>query len=507
MNLKHLPILFAVAANTLTTLGQQALTPTEASLLRTLIRDTTSTLTAYLPPAYRFGLEPLPDGRLILVKNGPFTRLLLEGTHRVYTIDTSNRQPRLTRIDATLFQGDNHNPIALRRKDTLMQYGGKGRFTQRDFFIRYREANRDWERYPNHGRNLQNAWTPYQYDPASDALFLIGSRDIDHGDLSTAVRDSVFRFDFPTRQWTSLGKRSDSLPLHPFEQDIAHQTVTTPIGTLIRIGPDLLLIDIPGNRWRQIPSGQWIHPAHTTDTYPSPDLLLLPIGDSLHEFLTTPQGPVHRRHPFSLQPWQSGRAQAIYLPTPDTPTASIAVWGPLTALALTASTLLWKRRRRPPPTATPDIDPSPAGRPIDTSNPDTAPLDPEPPPRTRIDLPQPGRPERMAAFLKQGRSRLPETEWQLLIRLIESAAEGCPLDTASVNTALGVARKDAALQKSRRNSVISRINRLYAQTADSDKPLVQLERDAIDKRTFRYGIREEWHSDLLTAWMRFKGGM
>lgn len=456
----------------------------EEDLLRTLQGDTVASVSAFLPERFSFGVRGEMDGKLMLVKDGPYNRLLLEGTHRVYDIRTGDGVTKVERIDNTLYQGDNLDMIAFRRKDTLYQYGGFGNWTHRDFITRYRDATSDWEYVAVNGRMPENRWTPFQYDAASDRLYVFGSKTLDHRDQSERVSDSVYVFDFPTLRWTAATPVANSEGILPFGTGMGTSSCSFGKGVIFTHEGRTVLADLSKSTYRVLSRDSLLDDTRlSVDTTLSPDSILwLLLSDTLHAFVRKEGADIHFRRAFSFD-----EAMGTYAKRLDESVGGRKGKIPLSilliAMSLAALHAAQHRKRK-------------SGKDKTGKNAEADATDShgyEANTNTSMHEGSPSHRE----ILASARENLAATDWDLFVRLVALSAEGKGMEASTANQILGVAQKSSEMMKSRRNKSLSNINRVFARLGLDDDPLVVHERDKTDKRAFRYRIREGLAKDLL----------
>ena len=475
--------------------------PVESQFLEVILSDTISKTVCYLPGIHRFGTTPLKGGRFVLVKDGSKNILLLEGTHRVYLAVKHKGQPRLKRIDSTRFTGDNFQLMAFRRKDTLYQYGGSGFWKHRDFICRYREWTHDWE-FVSGGDRLENIRTPYQFNEGQDALYVLGSRQLKHSDQTLTYHDSLYRYDFKDKRWSSLGSVLKSFPHagRPFEMDSL--ICFSPMGILAKNGDEYLMFDLSSNSIHKMQESVRFRLnalLHQEKAHPNEKPIVLFLKDSLLVFGAGPDPSTGRSIRLTRDDMVLKPDARIYEPVSSNRSRLMAWLMIASAILLTvaAGFILYRRMTglnahrfdRTSPVRLSESGLSAKdrqttiGRPREGEAPDKF---------LQVD-PDKFQERTEMAYLK---SNLTPLEWSLLETLITTSAAGRSLDTDAINNIIGVAKKNPMTQKARRSIVISRINKIFSQCVAYEGKLIRRERDAFEKRKYVLFIEEMMAKDL-----------
>lgn len=464
----------------------------ESRFLQLIRSDTSSNAACLLPKDFDLGIENPDTGRIVLLKQGRRNLLIVEGTHRVYTIDTKGSgMPR--RLDKSVFRGDNFETMSFLRKDTLFQYGGAGRWSYRDFITFFDEDHGGWE-LQMRSNGLANRWVPHAYSPGNDAMYLMGSRSVRHTDWKKTYRDSVYRFDFRSSRWETLGSVAADFPLRRRPVHREALIAKTPMGDLFHENGALLLVDLPGNR-TAVPKDDWADTV-THILKETARSLVIHLNDTLHVLNTGEKG-FHRRIRLSKDDMQPFREGSIYLAVK--PRYAFDPWWFAVAAALSVALTLWMMARR---SRARKLDFAPTT--LDVNGDVKAEYRRSPVRMSDTHVPNPAEPhstelEAIRSGLEEMRKHLSAIEWELLTRLARSTLAGKSLETEEVNKAIGVSNKDSSLQKSRRSVVIGRMNRIFTQCTGRPTELVIRERDAEEKRRYNYRLDEHvagWLADM-----------
>lgn len=468
----------------------------EERLADLLLRDSVTRTVSYLPKGYWFGLDDRSHGSLVLVKDGPRNYMLRDGTHHVYLLERQNGKKRLQRLDSSVFSGDNFLMMAFLRNDTIYQYGGYGFWNTRDFFMRYRAANRDWD-FLTGGAGLPNELNYHYYDPKRDAFYVIGSLSSTHHPYPRKVLvDSVYQYDFRSRRWTSLGRiRSDFSDLDSRRNDIMSFCFTS-FGFLDCRTFGIKLYDIPNNRILdpKDPLTDLLFDIGRTDRlFEERYRLFILLNDTMHLLQGRSDTIRHSRFRVTLEDFNASLPQRIYTPV----SANGLNLGShsrlilLLLIPLAGGTFFYRNRKRKRTLKTPNLVPPDHG------------------PAEILPEPSPGRDPREESIQMQEitdrvdnisgeddlrffRAQLNPSEIALLEMLLRETLAGRAADIQSINKILGVSIKEASLQKTRRSLAINHINSSFRQILKEDASLIIRERDKIDKRVFVYKLAPQF---------------
>lgn len=463
----------------------------EEELASILLEDTVSHTISYLPKGYWFGLPDRSHGKLVLLKDGSRNYLLRDGTHQVHLLEKNKGKLQARRLDSSVFAGDNFLMMAFMRKDTIYQYGGYGFWNTRDFFMRYRVANRDWD-FLSGGTGLPNELNYHYYDATSDAFYVIGSISSSHHPFARKILvDSVFRYDFKSRQWASLGKIRDDFKELDSRRNDPMAFCFTSYGFIDCRTFAVKLYDIPQNRILE-PNNRVIdnlfNVGKNERLYDERYRLFIMLSDTLHVLLGKDDSISHTRIRITSKDFNENLPQRIYTPVDagsdfDLNSTSGFLLIMLLPLAGWAGFRLYRTRNgrlkgtkhpdRSEPSSTESIEEEML-HPSYMSNPE----DPKP----SLQLQES---EEDVTFF---RSQLNPTELALLDMLLQETLSGNTADIHAINKTLGVSSKDASLQKARRSIAINNINSCFRQTFKVEDNLIIRERELEDKRAFVYKV-------------------
>lgn len=473
---------------------------TENKLLDVILSDTASSFVSYLPIKYNFNISHEGSNYFMLLKSGKNIYLLKDGSHQLYMLKAEAGKTDFVRIDSSKFSGDNFTNMALIRKDTLYQYGGYGFWRNRDFFTRYRPPTHDWE-FITGGNGLQNTMTYNYYNASEDAFYVVGSNQMDaHKDFITKLRDSIYRYDFKTKTWRTMGPfhtRSQQIIMNSFgKNDIC----ATPFGLIDFRTIDAMLWDFQANRIFYLNESKrdLLYPidkknlkydkkfrsaVYLNDTLfviegSDNDAFLSKIPLQRSDFNISSGVPIYKES----KKWQFFSLQA------DDMQLFFLSFGILASLSffifLVSKRNLFRNHLRDTPEPY-ELRSAPL-RDNDTGVQEPLVLGTELPEVSDLDF-----------FF----ASLVSVEKDLLISLIQSTLKQEKLNTDHINRILGVSVKDQLVQKARRSMAITNINISYEKTMKLSGPLIVRERHNLDKRSFLYEISGK-HLDRVRHLLR-----
>jgi hypothetical protein len=464
------------------------ITPPETRLTDILLKDTTSKTVSYPPRGYWFGMKDRSNGWPVLVKNGPKNYLLRDGTHHVYLLQKKNGKIHLERLDSSVFSGDNFLMMAFLRKDTIYQYGGYGFWNTRDFFMRYRSANRDWE-FLTGGNGLKNELNYHWYDKSEDAFYMIGSLSSTHHPVPKKMLiDSIYRFGFDTRQWKAIGRLNENFSELNLLTKHELAVCFTPFGFLDTRTFQIKLYDIPGNRILS-PKGHLtdflLRIAKGNSIQFNEYKHFIYLGDTLHIIQGTQHEVYHDRIKVTLADFDTANPQTIYVPVNQGVRMSILSdknWLLFLPIPLIVAGFYWRsRQQKRSPHKQGKMEDVQEEADFEVQKEANIPLNPTG--DTTLEAPS----DHISFF----RSQLSPIETELLDMLVKVSLAGEAADIISINKTIGVTNKDASLQKARRSICINNINNSFRQTLKQDDNLIIRERNEDDKRAFVYRIDEK----------------
>ena len=466
----------------------------EHTILNIIQSDSISDLITYLPKSYRFNINNPDYNYSILLKSGKNNYLLQDGSNQVHRLENVNGKPKFMRIDSTVFGGDNFANMAFLRKDTLYQYGGYGFWRNRDFFTRYRPNTHDWE-FLSGGNGLQNTLTFNFFSRAEDAFYVVGSNNIDaHRHFIPLVRDSLYRYDFKSKNWTTLGRFDlNNKPI--INEAINNQYfAVSPFGLIDYETIDLRLWDFSANRiffLKQSIKDQLYPLAKKGESWDKKYRLAFHLKDTFYLIFGKESDAFVYKTKLLRSDFETSSGIQIYTPRTNSFSLSIMddpLQSVLLAFGILAFVLLmayYGRRRLSPATAGGWAPAGPPGS-------------PRPDPQPGQKAVNPGKDHAAVPDLVFFSASLAPIEKDLLIHLIQATLKGEKLDASAINRILGVSGKEHIVQKARRSTTITNINNSFSKIMKQPGQLVIRVRDLSDKRSFLYVISAE-HLEQVKA--------
>lgn len=493
-----LTILMSISLDVARAQEHDSLAPAEKILLKTLLEDTVSNTVVYLSRGYMFNMPDELQRHLILVKSGKKIRFMREGSLQLYDIDTSGNGPILKRIDSSVHAGYNFRCMGFFRKDTVFQHGGYGFWKTNDVFTFFDERTNEWSFYPA-ANTFPNELSYHYYDRKQDAFYAIGSHYRDeHVYNSVHTIDSVYRFDFSERKWSSLGKlRPENRMLLEWIwiRNEANPIVHSSFGLIEFAERYPGLIDLHNNRIYKSKESFFDKVRDFSDEFSRPGNAykqIMHLNDTAHFFLGTGSSYKVWKIRMTREDFETDKWTYIYSPkgAENDDQSRIGTFGAASLILFISaigSLLLLKAKRRrlhkiknessyaENPQVGMAEESQQAGQVEERFS----------------DIREDARPpvQRFMAALATGES-------ELVRKLLTISMQGGKMDISSVNKLLGVGKKDESVQKTRRSIAVSNINNTFSLTMKTPGQLIKRERDPEDKRSYRYYMAEEFFSML-----------
>ena len=209
-------IISSLFANAESKLGNTPFKKQDIALLDLLYKDSVNSLNIQLNSSiYQFGLDNKEYRNIALFKQKQEIWLQTLGTGKLFKVNKSSTGYSLQRIDSTIHSGVNFNSVSFSLHDTLFQYGGSGFWTIRGLITYFSNSTHEWELYPSHqlvnGYEGLSNYAFYHIDTLANKLYATNVVELKDPpfDLGFNVVDSVYTFNFKTKNWTNLG------PLNP----------------------------------------------------------------------------------------------------------------------------------------------------------------------------------------------------------------------------------------------------------------------------------------------------
>src|SRR5260221_12753269 len=148
--------------------------------------------------------------KLVRSNNGLY--ILVQGTGRVYEVKRWNEEVMITRIDSTIYTGNNFGSVPFSYRDTLYSLGGYGFWKSNGHIRMYLPNKAEWEIVPvNVEIPFQSDYTFhwFWYDLNGGKIFAGYGTRIDQGIRTSEQKehstiDSVAQLDIQKMEWTRL---------------------------------------------------------------------------------------------------------------------------------------------------------------------------------------------------------------------------------------------------------------------------------------------------------------
>ena len=459
------------------------LLPIEKAFLKTVLSDTVSETYCQLPHGVKFGIGKDYGMNMIFLKSGRRNIILQNGSPAVYEVIPTSDGIGIRRLDQEIHGGNNFAKMAFFRKDTIYETGGYGFWKVQDLFTYFDETSKKWK--PKKGTDRLPFERFYNYfDQQSDCFYLLGqvvtenSRSINGRSFS----DSMYRFSFETGKWETLGKIEPSVwstlndPWGKFSN-----TFHTPFGLGGNIAGILTLRDPNNNSWYATKDSAYNYIKkynQEIDSVSHNYRIFIYLHDTLHIFLGE-KDILHGKFRLTRSDFESKPSGRIYIPLEKT-AATVSdkiIWIGVIGGGSTFSILLliWIRKKR---------GNTPGNKDATNDKAITEVIDPMPLCDNIVITEEKSDMDTFMASLSTGEKALVE---KLYIATLQEKY----MDIDSINKILGVGRKEASVQKTRRSTAISKINESFIICLKVKNPLIVRLRDEDDKRSYTYQIAEE----------------
>ena len=458
--------------------------PIEKEFLNTVLNDTVSETYCQLPAGVKFSFGKEYGMNMIFLKSGRRNVILQNGSAKVYEVFSDSNGVGAKRIDQEIHWGNNFAKMAFFRKDTIYEAGGYGFWKVQDLFTFFDDASKKW--MPKRGIHRFPFERFYHYfDAKSDCFYLFGQVVTENSRRTNgrSFSDSMYRFSFESGRWETLGKIEASQwatlndPWGKFSN-----TFHTPFGLGGNIAGILTLRDPVNNGWYANTDSvdNYIKKYNQKiDSVSHNYRIFIHLNDTLHIFLGE-KDVLHGKIRLTRSDFDSKPSGLIYIPLEETAetVSDKIIWIGVVGGGSTFSILLllWIRKKRG---HTPMKDASPNDKPL------TETINPTP---LSVEMVIPEEKSDMDTFM----SSLSSGEKALVEKMYFSTLLGKNLDIDSINKILGVGRKEASVQKTRRSTAISKINESFAICLKVKNPLIVRLRDEDDKRSYNYQLSEEY---------------
>lgn len=468
------------------------LLPIEKAFLKTVLSDTVSETYCQLPHGVKFGIGKEYGMNMIFLKSGRRNIILQNGSPAVYEVRSDSTGIEIRRIDHEIHWGNNFARMAFFRKDTIFETGGYGFWKVRDLFTYFDEPSKKWK--PKQGIDRLPFERFYHYfDQRSDCFYLFGQVVTENSKRTNgrSFSDSMFRFSFVSGKWDNLGKIEPSqwATLNDAWGKFSN-TFHTPFGLGGNIAGILTLRDPGNNTWyatKDSISNYIREYNQNIDSVSHNYRIFIHLNDTLHIFLGE-KDILHGKIQLTRSNFENQPSGRIYIPIDKSdmgfPNHYILL-GLLVGISLlSAFRILWLRRKQGEVNKVESIlfnQKLPNFKNPTRSN-------------EREEIPE--LKSGMESFLVS----LSTGERALVEKLYIATLQGKNIEIDSINKILGVGRKEASVQKTRRSTTISKINESFAICLKLKSPLIIRHRDDDDKRSYTYQIAEE-HMDVIGKYM------
>lgn len=488
-----LPFVASMLLGVVSVTGQiRPTTPLEQTWLELLSRPMQGTSICNLPKSLRFGLEGLPFDYMTALKSGAACHVLLDGTDHVYRLEKDAHGPYLKRIDSTTHLGGNYRNMPFLRHDTLYRFGGYGFWKTRDYFTWFNPSDGQWQIWEDDA-SLPSAYSFNWYDADEDAFYLLGTwENRPHEHFRDIRRDSLFRYDFHTRRWKSLGgfdkSKHDDVMLSRVNR---YEITTASFGLVTISGPFVSWIHLPTHSVSSI-HPQQMHPLealrrlHEEYTVNPLKVGYIIMGDSLFTVIGGELPVKIHRLPMRKGFFDASTRRSLL----DTDTAGSGntegIGGfdgrmviLLATLGIGSASFIMSRLMR----KSFELEaPAQRGAHHQGKTADTA-------------LSREQTQEAMRHFL----SCLKPSDRRLLEFLLQKSLDEVTVRTDDVNQHMGLAERSYELKKVSRNKSIQSINQIFEATVKTNEGLIERFRDPDDKRVINYRIHPEHATRLQKA--------
>lgn len=416
--------------------------------------------------------ENFLDAGTNLVKNDSGFFALIQGTGRVYKLDSSSGKALWKRVDSTFFTGYNYGSYAFTRNNRLYSYGGHGFWHTNGQLREYNETSREWNTIPvsraipwhKQLYKIYRGSTLCYFDSSVNQLFVALSNEEPEVFLKERFNQEnaglVYSLNLETGNWNELGKMKDTL---------FHFLGVSPWGILSALD---YILDIKNNRYLAINSNlrNKIN-AITSVAIEKDDIAFSFFRDSTL-YIGRSRGKLDSVLFTRADLIDTGRP--IYAPVLKTSTSNtteqlhyalIAFLG-LTTILLTG--LYFRRGNRMSLFANVSAIPTAA----------------EPDSQVDLEKPMVFRSTKIIDLLEQ-------RERSLLEFIYKHSLDERLTTIEEINWVIGVNNRSIEVQKRMRSDLIGSINQKLGLLAKDKKPVLAKQRSDFDKRSFEYFVQPE----------------
>lgn len=444
----------------------------EVALLDILTKDTVNPLQIKLDgEVFKFGLNPLTNSKISLLKNRKDVFIQPLGTGKLYQVkkEQSGRY-QINRIDSTFFNGANFNAINFFINDTLFQYGGDGYWHIRGYVTYFSHKTHEWELY-NANRLVvafedNNNNLVYQIDRENRSLYISNAFSQVDFPVSLNVKsvDSVYKFNTQKHEWTNLGPTNPLLKTIIETKGILHYQMHN--YSIIQNKLELFWVNFSNNTFGEFKDRTneefketWLSIYTNNTQFNSVQFFL---GNKL--FLIK----IDAKNKFSYHTFEIntnafdfGTQQPVYLPTHK---FLLLLKSHMSEIILSFILILiitlvfyWLKRRDKKNILNKEVS--------DILN---------------------------NHFFES----LTVIEKELIEVLYDHHLKGALISTKLINKIIGVQNKDIMTQNKNRSDYFLKINQKFKFATHKELPLIIKTRDQLDKRQFNYGLQAAYISEL-----------
>jgi len=446
---------------------------TESALLDIISNDSIHPLQIKLDgEVFKFGLSPLSNSTISLLKNKKDIYIQPLGTGKLYQVKKEQEgNYHLERIDSTYFNGANFNAINFFMNDTLFQYGGDGYWHIRGYITYFSHKTHEWELY-NANRLVfafedANNNLVYNIDRNKRNLFISNSfSQVDFpASLNVESIDSVYQFNIQSRIWTTLGKTNPLLKEIIENKGALHYQMNE--YSIIQNKLELIWADFENNTFGKFKGRansefkeNWLSIYSNNTKYNS---LQFFFGNTFYLLKIDEENKLtYFSFIISKESFDLSNQQPIYIPTNkfvqllSHPIIDITLYIVLGLITI-AIALYWLKRR-----STKNVLHKEVSHILNNH------------------------------FFES----LTVIEKELIEVLYENHLKGSLISTKLINKIIGVQNKDVMTQNKNRSDYFLKINQKFKFATHKELPLIIKTRDELDKRQFNYGLQETYLSEL-----------
>lgn len=381
---------------------------------------------------------------------------LVNGTGRVYALDTAGGSHRWTRLDSTFFAGYNIGCYNFYADSTVWSFGGYGLWNNNGHLRYYSTDNFEWTVKPLNREvpHIFNIFDMYWLDTTNAHLYMLGINFVNDGIRDNSIQEreighKTWRLDIRSGNWEALGETRDTS---------LHIVAQSPWGMLGAVGASATIVDFEHNRYlHATTAGQKKFSRFQRSTqakivaYFIDSTLYFGNYDEFMDSVGFTRADFADSGVAVYKPFKTGSSRAFWF---------------FAILPVVAGGILWYSRQKKPPVN----------------------LVQEREPETIADDPLP-------AETDPG-SLLDERDRSLLRTLLDCSLQGktCSIDT--INGLLGVTNKSLEIQKRQRSDSLNAINKKLSLLLGTDTEAIVRTRSTFDRRSFEYAVNTELLSSL-----------